>query len=248
MTLTARRAARPLLIAAALAAGTSLLSACAPLVVGAAAGGTALVATDRRTAGVQLEDQNIGFKVESNMRRHFGDTARINASAYQTKVLLTGEAPNETVKQQASEIAGKVENVTHVYNQLNIGPVSSAEARTNDTWLGTKVRTALINTKGVPSRTLTVTVERGVVYLQGKVTRLEGDYASAAAANVSGVKQVVRLLDVMTPEEERALAESQKNPGSQKSQAAPITHGSEPAQEAAPQTLPSSGVEVMPIQ
>ena len=39
------------------------LSACAPLVLGGAAATTAVVATDRRTAGEQVDDKTIGVKV-----------------------------------------------------------------------------------------------------------------------------------------------------------------------------------------
>ncbi len=38
------------------------LTACAPLVVGGAAATSALVASDRRTSGTQLEDKRIEFK------------------------------------------------------------------------------------------------------------------------------------------------------------------------------------------
>lgn len=246
MTLDVRQAARPLLLAALIGAAAATLSACAPVVVGAAAGGTALVATDRRTAGVQLEDQNIGFKIESNLRRQFGDRAKISATVYQTVVLLIGDVPDETSKQQAEAIAAKVENVTRVVNQLTVGPVSAGEIVRNDIWLNSKVRAALVNTRGVPSRTITASTHRGTVYLMGKVTRIEGDYAAAAAANVSGVQRVVKLFDVMTPEEERALAESGKNvvtPESKKS--APITT---PESNTEPAPASNSGVEVMPIQ
>ena len=246
MTLDVRQAARPLLLAALLGAAAATLSACAPVVVGAAAGGTALVATDRRTAGVQLEDQNIGFKIESNMRRQFGDKAKISATVYQTVVLLIGDVPDETSKQQAEAIAAKVENVTRVVNQLTVGPVTAGDIVRNDIWLNSKVRAALVNTRGVPSRTITASTHRGTVYLMGKVTRLEGDYAAAAAANVSGVQRVVKLFDVMSPEEERALLESNENVVTpENNKAAPIS-----TPESATEPVPSggSGVEVMPIQ
>jgi len=230
--------ARPALLAALLAAGAALLSACAPVIVGGAAATTAVVATDRRTAGIQLEDQNIAFKIESQVSQRFGDTARINATAYQGRVLLTGDAPTEAVKTQAGELASRVENVRSVTNQVNVGPLATLSQRSNDTWLSSKVRTALINTKGVPSRTINVTTERGVVYLMGKVTSLEGDYAAAAAANVGGVARVVKLFDVMTPEEAAALAASQKDG---QAGPAPITQPAE-AQPAPP------AAEAIPIQ
>ena len=77
-----RTAARPLLLAAALSGAALSLSACAPLIVGGAAATTALVVTDRRTSGIQLEDQNMAFKAQSQISQKLGETARVNAMAY----------------------------------------------------------------------------------------------------------------------------------------------------------------------
>ncbi|QDQ88292.1 BON domain-containing protein [Alcaligenaceae bacterium SJ-26] len=221
---SARRLPGTLALCGVLAATT--LSACAPLIVGGAAATTAVVVTDRRTAGTQLEDQSIAIKVDSAEAQHFGDRARINASAYQHRVLLTGDVPNQTDKDEATRVAQGVENVKEVINQLNIGPPASFSERSGNSWLASKVRTTLINTRDVPSRTITVTAERGVVYLMGRVTQHEGNLAAAAAASVSGVREVVKLFEILTPEEAARLAEEQRKAETkrqQESQAETIT-------------------------
>jgi hypothetical protein len=58
-----------------------------------------------------------------------------------------------------------------------------------------------MNTKSVPSGTIAVTVDHRVVYLMGKVTQEEGDYAAAAVSAIDGVSKVVKLFDIMSPEE-----------------------------------------------
>ena len=65
--------ARTLILALLLGLAT-LMSACAPLVVGGAAATTALVATDRRTAGEQVEDQAIEmkFSIEVSLKIFLG--------------------------------------------------------------------------------------------------------------------------------------------------------------------------------
>jgi len=246
----ARPAMRALLLAAALAGPAGLLTACAPVVVGGAAAGTALVATDRRTAGLQLEDQNIAFKVDSRMRQAFGDAANVSSTAYLGRVLLTGQVADEQAKQRATQLAREVENVKEVVNQIEVGPLSTFERRTSDTWISSKVRATLVNTRGVPSRTINVTTDNGVVYLMGKVTRIEGDMAAAAAAGVSGVKKVVKVFTIMTREEEEALAASMKEADRPSREPAPIT--SPDASQSQPAEAGGSGagagVEVMPIQ
>ena len=75
-----------------------LLPACAPLVVGGAAVGTALVAVDRRTSGAQLDDQGIELRAANRLREQFGERANIAVTSYNRQVLLTGEAANANVK------------------------------------------------------------------------------------------------------------------------------------------------------
>lgn len=248
MILDARPAVRPLMLAAALSTAALSLSACAPLIVGGAAATTAVVVTDRRTSGVQLEDQNMAFKAQSQIAQKLGDTARVNAMAYGGHLLLTGDVPTEEAKNQATTIAQGVENVKQVINQLTVGPIASFGVRSNDTWLTSKVKTALLNTKYVPSGTIAVTTDRGVVYLMGKVTQAEGDYAANATAEVGGVTKVVKLFETISREEAIRLSGSGSKPTTTESKA-PIESGTGPASDNATGTGgTSSGVEAMPIK
>ena len=56
---------------------TSTLTACVPLVLGGAAAGTMMVATDRRTSGAQLEDEGIELRGLSRIRGDFGTRALV---------------------------------------------------------------------------------------------------------------------------------------------------------------------------
>ena len=197
---TSRRAQRLWLATLALA-GITALSGCGLLVVGGTAATTATVATDRRTAGEQVEDQAIEMKVGAEMRKLFpGDNARVNATSYAGLVLLTGDIPAGQDKQQATTAAKQVEKVKNVINEIRIGEITPVSVRSNDTWLTSKVKATLINTKDVPFRTINVTTERGIVYLQGKVTEQEGQRAGIAASAVSGVNKVVKLFEIVSPE------------------------------------------------
>lgn len=215
----------------------TILPGCGLLVVGSTAATTAIVATDRRTTGEQVEDQAIELKAAAEMRRLFEeDAARVHPTSYAGRLLLTGDVPTEQAKQQAGEAAAKVEKVKQVYNELRVGAPTALSVRTNDTWLTSKVKTALINTKEVPSRTIAVTTERGVVYLLGKVTQEEGQRAAAAAASVKGVNKVVKLFEIVAAE---SLITDPVLKDSDASAAAP---------QSAPSTDTDSGVEVMPVQ
>lgn len=177
------------------------LSACAPLVVGGAAATTAVVATDRRTAGEQVDDKAIEVKTSAEANQILADRpGRVSSSSYGGQVLLLGDVPTAADSQNIEAAVKKIDRVNQVINQLRIGPVTELSVRSNDSWITTKVTTALINTKDVPSRTISTTTERGVVYLQGRVTQAEGDKAAKAASTVSGVNKVVKLFDYISAE------------------------------------------------
>ena len=243
-----RTAARPLLLAAALSGAALSLSAGAPLIVGGAAATTALVVTDRRTSGIQLEDQNMAFKAQSQISQKLGETARVNAMAYGGRLLLTGDVPTEEAKSQATAIAQGVENVKQVINQLTVGPIASFGVRSNDTWLTSKAKTALVNTKYVPSGTIAVTTDHSVVYLMGKVTQAEGDYAANAVADLGGVAKVVKLFETISREEAIRLSNSGSKSTNTETKA-PIESDPNAASNSGG-SAPSGGsaVEAMPIK
>src|SRR5690554_6231184 len=112
-------------------AAVTALSGCGALVVGGTAATTAVVATDRRTAGEQVEDQAIEMKVGSEMRRLFEDKARVNTTSYGGWALLTGDVPTAQDKQKAEETARKVEKVVKVINELRVGDITPVSVRTN---------------------------------------------------------------------------------------------------------------------
>jgi osmotically-inducible protein OsmY len=203
---------------AAFAAISFAAAGCAPLVVGGMVAGGALVATDRRSVGIQLEDEAIERRINRALAEKFSrDTANISVDSYNRKVLLTGEVTKQQVKDEAEQIALKTENVREVLNELQVGFLSTIGARTADTATTAKVRAALIEAKEVPASTMRVVTDHGVVYLMGRVTEMEGTYAATVASRVSGVQRVVKVFDYLTPAE---LADLQSKPA-QPAQSAP---------------------------
>lgn len=244
--LDTQKVVRPLLLAAMIATAAVSLSACAPLIVGGAAATTAVVITDRRTSGAQLEDKNIEFKAEKQIGDKLGDSARVNALSYNNVLLLTGDVPSAEAKAQATSIAQSIQHVKKVVNQLNIGPAAPFSTRSNDTWLTSKVKTQLINTKYVPSATIDITTDRGVVYMMGLVTEAEGDYAANAASTVSGVTKVVKIFETISREEALRLSGQSNAKSSNTSSSGTSSQTHAPIESGSGNT--GGGVELMPIK
>ena len=218
MTLRSRLV-RPSFVLAAVAA-SSLISACAPLLVGGAVMGTSLMVTDRRTSGTQVEDQSIELKAMTRTREAVGERGHVNATSYNRTLLLTGEVAAETDKVAVEQAVAKIEGVRTVVNELVVAGSSSLAARSNDAILTSKVKASFIDAKDVFANAIKVVTERGTVYLMGRVTEREANRASDIARGVNGVQKVVRVFEVIT---EAELAELQPKQGQTQSQPQPQT-------------------------
>lgn len=195
----------------AVAALSAVLSACAPLVVGGAAV-TALVAVDRRTSGAQLDDQAIELRASNRIKDEIGDArARFSVSSYNRRVLLTGEASNDAIKSQITQIVSGVDNVREVINELGVTSSPSFKERATDTLITGRVKASLVDAKDLSASAFKVTTERGTVYLMGRVTQREADRATDIARNTQNVARVVRVFEIIS-EQELANIAAQKQP------------------------------------
>jgi osmotically-inducible protein OsmY len=187
-----------------LAAGLSAtLQGCFLLVAGAAGGG-ALMATDRRTLGAQTEDREIQVKSLAQISQNLPQQAHVNVTVFNRRVLLTGEVPDDASKQKAVQIVRSLNNVNAIVNELTIAPASDLSSRTNDSYLETRVKTALIAEKNISANNFKVVCENGSVYLMGLVTRNEGATGADVASHVPGVAQVVKVFQYILPEDATA--------------------------------------------
>jgi len=180
------------------------------LAVGAAAGGGALMATDRRTLGAQTEDREIQVKALSQISQNLPDSAHVNVTVFNRRVLLA------------------------------IMPASSFSSRTNDTYLETRVKTALIAEKNISANNFKVVAERGNVYLMGLVTMNEGNIGADVTSRVPGVVQVVKVFQYIQPQEAEAAAAAAAT--------APVAASQPEVAEPTVGAIPDSSVSARPLE
>jgi len=191
---------RPTLLTRAALAGLIALaciaaSGCVPLVVGAAVGGTALVATDRRSVGAQADDEAIELKYAQSRSNRFGDTVHVNVTSYNGAVLLTGEVPDAATKAALAELARTTDRVRRVYDETAVRAPTPMSERTNDTYITSKVKARFVEQNKFSATHVKVVTERGIVYLMGLVRPDEAEAAAQIAASTSGVARVVKLFE-----------------------------------------------------
>lgn len=171
------------------------LQGCAPVVVATGVGVAAMSANDRRTTGIQVEDQSIELKASNRISSSLGSQVHVNVTSFNRNVLLTGEAPTEALRAEAEKLAAGVENVRAVTNEIAIAGISTMGARSNDTFITSKVKARLLDSGKVSANHVKVVTEASIVYLMGLVTRAEAEAATEVARTTGGVRKVVRVFE-----------------------------------------------------
>jgi len=172
---------------------TLVISSCAPVLI---AGG-ATTAYDERTLSTIYQDEGISHQALGliNENEKFKDS-NINVISINNIALIVGQVPNNETKELAEKEVKSISEVKKVYNQITIGNPTSALTRSNDAWLTTKVKTAMLAENGMQSTQVKVLTENSVVYLLGIVTTEEANVAVNVTKNIKGVKKVVKLFQI----------------------------------------------------
>jgi osmotically-inducible protein OsmY len=151
-----------------------------------------------RTIGSKIDDSLIETKAAVNIAKAHPDLdqgSHVVVASYNGVVLLAGQTPRAELKEMAERAASGVQRVKRVHNELQILPPSSALARSNDSWLTTKIKTQMLADNSVPGSRIKVITENGIVYLLGLVTRQEGNRATNLVQGVAGVQRIVKLFE-----------------------------------------------------
>lgn len=207
-----------LLLATTLAALTlPVLQGCVPAVA-TGVGAGALMIADRRAGETYLADEAIEIRALNRISEKFGDKVHVNVTSYSMKVLLTGEVPDAGIKEDLEKAVAGVINVKGVTNELAVGAISSFSARSNDTYVTSKVKARFIEASKFRANHVKVVTEAGAVYLLGLVTRKEGDDAAEIARTTAGVKKVVRVFEYIEFKDAQRLDSRPPEEASQKSE------------------------------
>lgn len=168
------------------------MSGCAGLFIAGAAT-TANIVTDTRTTKEIWQDNNIEFEVAAiGNKAPFKGKARVVASSYNGTVVLMGQAPTQDLINEFENKAREVKGVKNIHNQIKQKEPLSVTQISNDSWITTKVKSALLTDSELNGVKVKVITEDSDVFLFGYVTPAQSERATEIARNISGVKQVVK--------------------------------------------------------
>ncbi|MEM8499520.1 MAG: BON domain-containing protein [Pseudomonadota bacterium] len=174
----------------------SLLGACSSL-ISATRSGPIQEDYGKRSFGSFIDDGLIETKTRVNLKKADEQLkqAHIGVTSYNGVVLLAGQVPSAELRDLAGSVAGKIRNVKRVHNELAIAGPISLPARSNDSWLTTKVKSKLLASRTVKGRRIKVVTENGVVHLMGLVTRNEADEVVNVVKGTFGVQKIIRIFE-----------------------------------------------------
>ncbi|AQW57718.1 BON domain-containing protein [Vibrio owensii] len=168
------------------------MSGCAGLFIAGAAT-TANLVTDTRTTKEIWQDNNIEFEVAAiGNKAPFKGKARVVASSYNGTVVLMGQAPTQELINEFESKAREVNGVKNIHNQIKQKEPLSVTQISNDSWITTKVKSALLTDSELNGVKVKVITEDSDVFLFGYVTPEQSERATEITRNISGVKQVIK--------------------------------------------------------
>jgi osmotically-inducible protein OsmY len=194
----------------ALLMATNLLYGCAPVVIGGAAAGTAVVANSRRSPGSVVDDETIELKTRLAIieNKELNNQVHVEITSYNGIILLTGEAPSEQLRTEVENIVRKIPEVENlgnrngtappIHNEITIAAPSSFMTRASDSLITAKVKVGLLgitDIEGFNGTRVKVVTNNGIVYLMGLLTHKEADAVTEKARQVGGVQRVVKLFE-----------------------------------------------------
>jgi len=173
-----------------------VLQGCATAAVAVFASGASII-NDRRSIGNQIDDQNIELTAFNKIanQKSIADNTNIHVISVNGSVLIIGQVPNQILKNQVNDTVSKVESIIQIHDQMRIGSIISVTTQAKDTWLTSKIKTALFSSKKISSANIKVITENAEVFLMGLVSQKEANEAVEIARKINGVNRVFKAFE-----------------------------------------------------
>lgn len=173
------------------------LSGCASFISGGT--GTAPVGTESgsRSLGQVFIDNSIErtakinlYKLDSRFKQ-----SRINVESFHSNVLLTGQVPDQHLKQLAEDNVRAMSDVKTVHNYITVGNQIGYSTIMQDTGVTANTRGLIMKAPVVSDSKLRIHTEDGVLYVMGRLNTAETADLTQTLQQVGNVTKIVMLID-----------------------------------------------------
>ncbi|MBU2870192.1 BON domain-containing protein [Colwellia sp. E2M01] len=172
------------------------LNGCAVATVVAVTAGATVIA-DRRTFSKQIDDQSIKLVGHNkiNKEKALSKNSNLQIVSLNGTVLIVGQAANTYLRDLAITTIQDIPDIVTIHNQIRIGPNVSAFTKSNDIWITSKVKSALLANADINTDDFKIVTEDSEVFLMGLVTQREADIAVDITRNINGVDRVYKAFE-----------------------------------------------------
>ena len=173
------------------------LSGCASFISGGT--GTAPVGTENgaRSLGQVFIDNSIErtakinlYKLDSRFKQ-----SRVNIESFHSNVLLTGQVPDQNLKQLAEDNVRAMSDVKTVHNYITVGNQIGYSTIMQDTTVTANTRGLIMKAPVVSDSKVRIHTEDGVLYVMGRLNTAEATDLNQVLQQVGNVTKIVTLID-----------------------------------------------------
>lgn len=137
-----------------------------------------------RTAKINL------YKLDSRFNQ-----SRVNVESFHGNVLLTGQVPDQHLKQLAEDNVRAMTDVKTVHNFITIGSQIGYSTIMQDTTVTANTRGLLMKAPVVADSKVRVHTENAVLYVMGRLNTSEMEDLNRVLQQVGNVSKIVTLVD-----------------------------------------------------
>lgn len=137
-----------------------------------------------RTAKINL------YKLDSRFNQ-----SRVNIESFHGNVLLTGQVPDQHLKQLAEDNVRAMTDVKTVHNFITVGSQIGYSTIMQDTTVTANTRGLLMKAPVIADSKVRIHTENGVLYVMGRLTTAEIEDLNRVLQQVGNVSKIVTLVD-----------------------------------------------------
>ena len=173
------------------------LSGCASFISGGT--GTAAVGTESgaRSLGQVFIDSSIErtakinlYKLDSRFKQ-----SRVNIESFHGNVFLTGQVPDQHLRQLAEDNVRAMSDVKTVHNYITVGNQISYSTIMQDTSVTANTRGLIMKAAVVSDAKVRIHTEDGVLYVMGRLNGAEITDLNQVLQQVGNVTKIITLVD-----------------------------------------------------
>ncbi|MHA3048242.1 BON domain-containing protein [Acinetobacter sp. ANC 4641] len=177
------------------------LSGCASFVAGGTGTTPVGIQSGSRSLGQIVIDKSIErtalinlYKIDARFKQ-----SRVNIKSFHSSVLLTGQVPDEHLKQLAEDNVKAMSDVKSVHNYITVGNQISYSTILQDATVTANARALIAKAPVVSDSKVLVHTENGVLYVMGRLNNGEIADLNSVLSQVGDVTKIVTLIDNIDP-------------------------------------------------